>query len=399
MMSADSQSTGSTRGRFKIYLGYSAGVGKTYQMLRDAHEALRSGEDLVIGYLEAHKRQDTIALAEGLEVIPRRQIIYRERAFDEMDTEAILRRKPHLCLVDEFAHTNVPGAERLKRWEDVQVLLDGGINVWTTLNVQHIESLNDIVEGITDIRVRETVPDWVVKQASEIQLADVTPEALLNRLRRGAVYTGDLAQKAVDSFFRESNLRALRELAMREAAHEVEMRQHESRSEDASTKDDALQPAAGSAPQDARERILLLVTADPSTAMLIRRARRVADYLHCDCLALFVHREKYFSELVAKEREEIERHLNFARNLRIETRILHGENAAQTLVEFARRNQVTQIFLSRGMLRSRSSPMSVKLIRNIIRLAHDMQIIVVATRRTDRTESTTHSREESKSTT
>ena len=392
MTPADSQHTGSARGRLKIYLGYSPGVGKTFQMLRDAQDAVRNGEDLVIGYFETHKRQDTLALAEGLQIIPRRQITYRDRAFEEMNTEAILRRKPQLCLVDEFAHTNVPGAERLKRWEDVLVLLDAGINVWTTLNVQHIESLNDVVQGITDVRVRETVPDWVVKQASEIQLVDVTPEALLNRLRRGAVYTGELAQKAVESFFRESNLRALRELAMREAAHEVEMRQHESWREETAAKIAAAEP--GAAP-DARERILLLVTADPSTAMLVRRARRVADYLHCDCLALFVHHEKDFSELETKEREEIERHLNFARNLRIEARILHGENVAQTVVEFARRNQVTQIFLSRGMLRARSSPMGGKLVRNIIRLAHDMQIIVVASRRAERPESTTHGRTES----
>jgi len=397
MMPADSQRAESTRGRLRIYLGYSPGVGKTFQMLRDAQDALRNGEDLVIGYFETHERQDTLAFAEGLEIIPRRQITYRDRAFEEMDTEAILRRKPQLCMVDEFAHTNVPGAERLKRWEDVQVLLEAGINVWTTLNVQHIESLNDVVQGITDVRVRETVPDWVVKQASEIQLVDVTPEALLNRLRRGAVYTGELAQKAVESFFRESNLRALRELAMREAAHEVEMRQHESQREESSTKIIAAEPAAGSAP-DGQERILLLVSADPSAAMLVRRARRVADYLHCDCLALFVHHEKDFSELDAKEREEIERHLNFARNLRIEARILHGENVAQTVVEFARRNQVTQIFLSRGILPARSSPMGGKLIRNVIRLAHDMQIIVVASRRADRPEGTTHGRTESQPT-
>ncbi len=383
MIPADSPSSGAARGKLKIYLGYAAGVGKTYQMLRDAHEAVRHGVDLVVGYFEIHKQQDTLALAEGLEIVPRRQIAYRDRTFEEMDTDAILRRKPRLCLVDEFAHANVPGAEREKRWEDVLVLLDAGIDVWTTLNVQHIESLNDVVQGMTGIRVRETVPDWVIQQAAEIQLVDVTPEALLNRLRRGAVYTGDMAQKAVESFFRESNLRALRELAMREAAHEVQVRQQDHRSETAARAASVAADAiAGATRGAARERILLLITADVTTAMLIRRARRVADYLHGDCLALYIHREEHFSNLPAAEREEIERYLNFARNLWIETRILQGRDVARTLVEFARRNQVTQIFLSRALLRSRSSLVGRNLTRDIIRLAPDMQITVVATRRT-----------------
>jgi two-component system sensor histidine kinase KdpD len=337
--------------------------------------------DLVVGYFEAHQRPDTLALAERLEVVPRRRISYHGRTFEEMDTEAILRRKPKLCLVDELAHANVPGAERAKRWEDVLVLLDTGIDVWTTLNVQHIESLNDAVSEFTGIRVRETVPDWVIKQATEIVLVDVTPEALLNRLRRGAVYTANMTQKAVENFFRESNLRALRELAMREAAHEVQVRQDEYTAgiEHAPAKS---QPGAGAAPSPvaARERILLLVTADPATAMLIRRGRRVADYLHGDCLVLYVHREDHFSDLPAAEREEIERHLNFARNLRIEARILQGQNVARTLVEFARRNQVTQIYLSRSLLRSRYSPLKRNLIREIIHLGHDMQITVASAR-------------------
>jgi two-component system sensor histidine kinase KdpD len=202
--------------------------------------------------------------------------------------------------------------------------------------------------------------------------------------RRGAVYTGDMAGKAVESFFRESNLRALRELAMREAAHEVEVRQHDRRSEVAAPAGDmAAEPPASATPDVSRERILLLVTEDPSTAMLVRRARRVADYLHGDCLALYVHREQHFSDLPAVEREEIDRLLNFARNLRVETRILQGQDVAQTLVEFARRNQVTQIFLSRGLLRPRASRLRRNLLRDIIRLAHDMQIIVVATRRNE----------------
>ncbi len=385
MMPSNSVSNESSRGKLKIYLGFAPGVGKTFQMLADAHEWVRRGVDLVVGYFEAHQRPDTLAMAQGLEVIPRRKVVYRDRAFEEMDTDAILRRKPQLCLVDEFAHTNVPGSERAKRWEDVMVLLDAGIDIWTTLNVQHIESLNDAVAEITGIRVRETVPDWVIKQATEILLVDATPEALLNRLRRGAVYTANMTQKAVENFFRESNLRALRELAMREAAHEVQVRQFA----DASAADQALAelPAEGGlapAPTAAKERILLLITADPATAMLIRRGRRVADFLHGDCLALYVHREDHFSDVPAAEREAVEAHLNFARNLRIETRVIPGREVARTVADFARRNQVTQIFLARPLLRPPF--FRGNLIRDIIRIARDMQITVVATHRRDKTE-------------
>jgi two-component system sensor histidine kinase KdpD len=374
------------RGQLKIYLGYAAGVGKTFKMLSDAHEWVRRGADLVVGYFEPHQRQDTLSLAEGLEVIPRRSITYRGRTFQEMDTDAVLRRRPQLCLVDEFAHTNASGSEREKRWEDAQVILDAGIDVWTTLNVQHIESLNDAVFAMTGIRVRETVPDWVIKQAAEIVFVDVTPEALLNRLRRGAVYTADMAQKAVESFFRESNLRALRELAMREAAHEVQVRKQEYESETPPAAVDLPTEAAQAAtPLTTRERILVLITRDPATGMLIRRGRRVADYLQGDCLALFVHRQDHFSDMPAPERESVERFLNFARNLRIETRTLQGQSIARTVVDFARRNQVTQIFLARALLRSQTPLPGRSLLRNIIRLARDIQITVVATRRADET--------------
>ncbi|MBI3405434.1 MAG: histidine kinase [Acidobacteria bacterium] len=381
-MTTPSSTTGEqTRGTLKVYLGFAPGVGKTFQMLRDAHDAAQVGADVIIGYFEPHKREDTLALAQGLETIPLRQIIHRDRAFSEMDTATILNRKPQICLVDEFAHTNVPGAEREKRWEDVLVLLDAGISVWTTLNVQHIESLNDAVFEITGVRMRETVPDWALKQATEIQVVDVTPEALLNRLRRGAVYTGDMAQKAVESYFRESNLRALRELALREAAHEIQARHTESGTgmlEIVPT--DASKSNTAAATSSERENLLVFVTLDPSTAMLIRRARRVADYLHAGCLALYVHQEHQFHEVPESEREAVERHLNFARNLRIETRILQGHDAATTLVEFARRNQVTQILLSRAILKLRPSFLGGNLVREVIRRAPDMQITVVADR-------------------
>src|SRR6266536_3672233 len=203
------------RGKLKIFMGYAAGVGKTYHMLEEAQQLKSKRVDVVIGYFEPHDRQDTIAKAEGLEIVPRKKIPYRDSIFEEMDTNAVLVRHPQVAAVDEFPHTNVPGSERTKRWEDVQVLLDAGIDVLTTMNVQHLESLNDQILQISGIRVRETVPDWVLKQADEVVIVDVTPEALINRLRRGVVYETEKANRALENFFKEQTLVALRELALR----------------------------------------------------------------------------------------------------------------------------------------------------------------------------------------
>jgi len=212
------------RGKLKIFMGYAAGVGKTYKMLEEAHVLKAQGIDIVIGYFEPHGREETIAKVVGLEVMPRKQIQYRGTNLEEMDTGAILARHPQICLVDEFPHTNVPGSERTKRWEDVMALLDAGSDVHTTMNIQHLESLNDEVRHITGITVRETVPDWIVQQADEVVVVDLTPRALLHRLERGVVYSPEQAQVALENFFREPSLAALRELALREAAHEVGQR-------------------------------------------------------------------------------------------------------------------------------------------------------------------------------
>src|SRR6266849_4684563 len=246
------------RGKLKIFMGYAAGVGKTYSMLEEGQELKSRGIDLVIGYFEPHGRKDTIAKAEGLEFIPRRRVDYRGSIFEEMDTDAILARRPQVCLVDEFPHTNVPGSDRVKRWEDVQALLDAGIDVLTTMNVQHLESLNDQVWHITGIRVRETIPDWVVQQADEVVMVDLTPRALLNRLERGVVYGREKAESAMQNFFREQTLVALRELALRQAAHEVEHRMVD---------EETRLSSSNGAPASSRNRhkILALVTADPKT--------------------------------------------------------------------------------------------------------------------------------------
>jgi two-component system, OmpR family, sensor histidine kinase KdpD len=373
-----SESDETQRRKLKVYLGYAAGVGKTFQMLSDAQAATQRGLDVVIAYFEPHARPDTIAQAQGLEMLPPRQIEYRNRVFKEMDTDATLRRKPDIALVDELAHTNVPGSERSKRWEDVQVLLEAGIEVWTTMNVQHLESLYDQIWQVTGIQVRETVPDWVVGRAAEIVAVDVTPDALLNRLKRGAIYKPEVIEKALSGFFKTSNLGALREMTLRQAAHEVDLRQTAyDETSDAGLSTAPPQDVPGDA---SKERILIVVTADASTAMLIRRGRRVADYLHADCIALFVHRTPNVAELPAEERLTLEKHLRFARSLQMETRIVAGIDIARTVVEFARSHQVTQVFVapSRGGLRERL--LGRNFVENIVRLAEDLQVTVVADR-------------------
>lgn len=370
------------RGRLKVLLGYVAGVGKTFKMLNEAQDLKRQGVDVAIGYFEPHGRKDTIARAEGLEVVPRCKVAYRGTTFEEMDTDAILARHPQVCLVDELAHTNVPGSMRTKRWEDVQILLDAGIDVVTTLNVQHLESLNDRVRDLSGILVRETLPDWVVQQAEEVVMVDLPPQALLNRLKRGAVYAPEKASQARENFFKESTLVALRELALRQTAHEVDLRQA---ARNAAETRLAAGPHEGMvaqpSPRDSTDRILIHITANPATAALIRRGRRVADFLRADCFAVFVHKEAEFGELPAREREAAERHLAFARNLRIETRLLQGDSAAQAIVDFARLNGITQIFL----LRPRRAPwpriFRRALHQQVVRLARDIQVTVVAERR------------------
>jgi two-component system sensor histidine kinase KdpD len=357
------------RGRLKIFLGYAAGVGKTYQMLSEAHELKRRGVDVVVGYFEPHARQETIALTEGLETVPRRLVEYRGSMFEEMDPAAILARRPAVVVVDEFPHTNVPGSERPKRWEDVVLLLDAGIDVLTTMNVQHLESLNDQIWQSTGVRVRETIPDWVLKQADEVVMVDLTPRALLNRLARGVVYSPERAKAALQNFFKESTLVALRELAMRQAAYSIESR--------LPGDDVAMQPGAEST---ARDRLLLVIGPDLSSAALIRRGRRVADYLRADCLAVYVSRSSDLSDLEPEERAHLERHLNFARGLQIEARILEGTDMPQTVVEFARANAITQIFIPRERPSALRAWFAAALVQRLVSLARDMQVTVVADR-------------------
>lgn len=372
----------SRRGRLKLLLGYAAGVGKTYRMLEEAQRLKHQGVDVVIGYFEPHGRQATVHMTQGLETVPRRKLVYRGNLFEEMDTEAILRRRPQVCVVDEFAHTNVPGSESTKRWEDVRVLLENGINVLTNMDVEHLESLNDTVWQVSGVRVRDTVPDWVVKDADEVVMVDLPPQALLNRLRRGVVYPQEEAQQALEDFFKEPTLVTLRELALRQAAHEVDIR-HEPQEAARFLPSPLLHDRSGpSAPEgETRERLLIHITADPSTAALIRRGRRVADFLDAECFAVFVNTVEGLHSLPVPERHTVEKQLNFARNLQIETRILEGQDVAETLVSFARQQGISQIFVLRSPQKRLPGLTGRNLVQQIVWLARDMQVTVVAEHR------------------
>jgi two-component system sensor histidine kinase KdpD len=271
------------RGRLKVFLGMAAGSGKTYRMLVEGHVEQEAGRDVAIGLLETHGRTETAQLTEGLEQIPRRRVTYRDVTLEEMALPAILARAPELCLIDELAHTNAPGVEHAKRHEDVEDVLAAGIDVLTTLNVQHLESLNDRVAELSGIRTRETIPDAVLAKADEVVLIDVTPEALLDRLRAGKIYPIERIDAALNNFFRIENLSALREIALRQVAEEVGAKRLTT--EIVSAREDSV---AADAPQAIGERLLALVEPHPSAQRLVRRAWRSAQRLGADLDLLWV---------------------------------------------------------------------------------------------------------------
>ena len=264
----------SRRGRLKVFIGMAAGVGKTYRMLLEGHAELDAGHDVVIGLLETHGRADTARLAEGLETVPRRSVRYRDTVVEEMDLPGVLRRAPELCLIDELAHTNVPGTEHAKRFEDIEAVLDAGIDVASTLNVQHLESLNDHITELSGVRVRETIPDAILGRADEVVLIDLTPEALLDRLRAGKIYPAERIDAALNNFFKVENLSALREVALRQVAEEVGAKRLTT--ELVGSREESL---AADAPQAVGERLLALIEPYPGAQRLVRRAWRSAQRL------------------------------------------------------------------------------------------------------------------------
>jgi magnesium transporter len=352
------------RGHLKIYLGYAAGVGKTYRMLEDAHELKARGVDVVLAFLEPQGRSDLIDRSKEFEIVPLLRVACRGSHIEELDIAGILQRSPKVCIVDDLAHTNAPGSERQRRWQDVQVLLDGGVDVLTTMNVQDLASLSDQIWQITGLRVRETVPDWVFQEADEVVMVDVTPRAWLHRLERGVIYSEERAKVELAKLFQEPVLVALRELAIRQTAQALEAR--------AIAKKRQTEPHT--------EKILVSVTAEASTAMLLRRARRVADYLHASCVAVFVCPGGELSGLPAPERQALERHLQFAKSLRIDTAILDSKRRANALVDYAHKNGVTQIFIGPSVEPPKRWFRGLGFTDQVLYQAGDLEVTVVAER-------------------
>ena len=322
-----------SRGRLKLFLGAAPGVGKTYEMLSAAQARLHEGADVVVGVVETHGRKETEALLEGLEVIPRRPVEYKGRVLQEMDLDALLARRPQLALVDELAHSNAPGSRHPKRYMDIEELLAAGIDVYTTLNVQHIESLNDVVAGITRIRVRETIPDSIIDRADDIELIDLTPDDLIQRLKDGKVYVPHQAERAIRHYFSPGNLTALRELALRRTAQRVDAQMVR-----------YMQAHAILGPWAAGERVLACVGGDPSSTEVVRHARRMADSLKAPWAVIHVETGRKL-DMTEAERDRIAEAMRLAQRLGAETVTLPGQDVADTIADYARANNFTQIIL------------------------------------------------------
>jgi two-component system, OmpR family, sensor histidine kinase KdpD len=329
------EEAGPAKGRLKIFFGASAGVGKTYAMLQAAQQQRAAGVDVVGGYIETHRRAETEALIHDLEVLPRRQIAYRGATLAEFDLDAALARHPQLILVDELAHTNAPESRHPKRWQDVAELLDAGINVYTTVNVQHIESLNDVVAQITGVIVRETVPDRMVEQADEVELIDLTPDDLLQRLKEGKVYVPQQAERAVQNFFRKGNLIALRELALRRTADRVDVQMQHYR------RDHAI---AQTWPTN--ERLLVAVSPGPLSVRLVRAARRMAQAMRAEWIVVAVETPKTM-RLPETARDQLAQTLRLAEQLGAETVMLSGQRASETILSYAHTRNVTKIVVGK----------------------------------------------------
>ncbi|HEY1244659.1 MAG TPA: sensor histidine kinase KdpD [Hyphomicrobiaceae bacterium] len=323
------------RGRLKIFLGAAPGVGKTYAMLVAARAAKAEGREVVAGIVETHGRAETAALLDGLEVLPRKPVVYVNRIMSEFDIDAALARRPGLLLVDEYAHTNIPGSRHPKRWQDIEELLAAGIEVWTTLNVQHLESLNDVVHRIARLRVRETVPDSAFEGADEIVLVDLPPDELLKRLAEGKVYFRDTAARARENFFKPQNLVALRELALRRAAERIDTDLVE-----------RLQAHAIEGPVPAGERILACIGHQPGAPAIVRTAKRLADLMDAPWIAVTV--EPPGSRPDEATQRRIDKALKLAEALGGETKALVGNDIAGEILRFSRFENVTQIVVGRS---------------------------------------------------
>src|SRR6266478_1422312 len=355
-------------GRLKIFVGAAPGVGKTYEMLQSAHAKLKAGADVVVGFVETHGRAETEVLLRGLEVIPRRRIEYKDQVLEEMDLDAVIARRPQIALVDELAHTNVAGSRHPKRHLDVEELLSHGIDVYTAVNIQHIESLNDVVAQITHVRVRETVPDSVFDRADAIELVDLTPDDLIERLKEGKVYVPKQAERALEHFFSPANLTALRELALRRTAERVD--------EQLLTE---MQARAIPGPWAAGERILVCISEDPRAAGLVRYAKRLADRLHGPWTALYVETRRSL-QYTEEERDRVADTLRLAESLGGEAVTIPSADRkiADDVIGYAESYNVTHVIIGKS---SRSRWFEIvhgSVVHELVRRSGNISVHVIA---------------------
>jgi two-component system sensor histidine kinase KdpD len=356
------------RGKLRIFLGAAPGVGKTFEMLTQGRHRRLEGVDTVIGVVETHGRIETEALTKGFEIVPKKRGLYKGRVIAEMDLDAILQRRPALVLVDELAHTNVEGSRHPKRYLDVKELLAAGIDVFTTVNIQHIESLNDVIAQITRIRVRETVPDSVLDEADEIELVDLTADDLLKRLREGKVYVKAQAERALGHFFSPGNLTALRELALRKVAQHVDRDMV-----------DYMQAHAIGGPWPASERILACISEHPSSAELVRRTRRVAAALKAEWTALYIEGPRHVT-LSETDKDRVADTLRLAERLGGQTASLPGREIADAILTYARRNNVTQIIIAKSERPPWFELLHGSVVRDLIRNSGPISVTAVSLR-------------------
>src|SRR6476619_4744211 len=355
-------------GKLRIFVGAAPGVGKTYEMLQQARARKQDGYDVVIGIVETHGRRETEALLEGCEIVPRRRVEYKGQWLEEMDLDAILDRRPQIVLVDELAHTNASGSRHPKRYLDVEEILGRGIDVYTTVNIQHIESLNDVVAQITHVRVRETVPDAVFDRADAVELVDLTPDDLIQRLKEGKVYVPKQAERALQHFFSPANLTALRELALRRTAERVD--------EQLLTE---MQARAIPGPWAAGERLLVCVSEDPRAAGLVRYTKRLADRLHASWTALYVESKRSL-QLTEEERDRIADTLRLAQALGGEPVTIPGGDSriSDDVVGFAQANNVTQIVIGKSTRSPWFELLHGSVVRDLLRRCGNISVHVIA---------------------
>ncbi len=354
------------RGRLKLFFGAAAGVGKTYAMLEAARELRRAGTDVIVGWVESHGRAETEALLQGLELVPSRIVTYRGTTLREFDLDAALARRPPVILVDELAHTNAPGSRHARRWQDVLELLDAGISVYTTLNVQHVESLNDVVAKITGIIVRETVPDSVLERADEIELVDLPPDELLHRLEEGKVYLPEQAQEAIRNFFRKGNLIALRELALRRTAERVDAQMQ------AYMRDHAVGKT-----WPVTERILVCVSPSPLSTQLVRAGRRLATRLGAEWIVAYVETPAHARRSQA-DRDRVVQTLRLAEQLGAETVTLSGATMSEEILAYARERNVSKVVIGKPARSLWKRIVLGSIVDALVRESGDIDIYVVS---------------------